>query len=84
MDPNAALAAILRGHMFTEHCEALRNWLLHGGFAPDPQRIPTERCHPAFVDWPAGEEVTASKWGLCCEDYRTSWAELLDPFGDAW
>lgn len=40
MDPNAALANILRGHLICEHAEALTHWLSHNGFAPADTMVP--------------------------------------------
>lgn len=35
MDPNAALLAILVGHLVADHAEALCDWLARKGFAPE-------------------------------------------------
>lgn len=35
MDPNEALTSILCGHMISDHCDALRDWFLRGGFEPE-------------------------------------------------
>jgi hypothetical protein len=42
MDPNEALANILRGHLVSEHAEALTDWLARDGFAPSDTTIPAD------------------------------------------
>jgi hypothetical protein len=64
MDPNAALNAILRGHMPHEHIEALRSWLAGGGFAPSVE-LPADRYEYLacmFVEF--AEVLSANSAGL--------------------
>jgi hypothetical protein len=49
MDPNAALTAILRGHLIAQHADALQAWLACGGFCPDAQRMP-DHPHTLFAE----------------------------------
>jgi hypothetical protein len=48
MDPNAALEAILCGHMVADHADALREWLASGGFAPAELLMLADK-HPFFA-----------------------------------
>lgn len=63
MDPNAALEAILRGHAMLDHVEALRDWLLSGGFQPDPIWLPAD-CAPCFAHLPRETDIVATRHGL--------------------
>lgn len=49
MDPNAALLAILTGHMVDDHADALLGWLNGGGFAPSPVKGSDLHKLAAFV-----------------------------------
>jgi hypothetical protein len=44
MDPNTALAEILRGNLIDDHVEALRQWLGNGGFQPNLE-TPDDTLH---------------------------------------
>ena len=79
MDPNTALESILHGHMMLDHCEALRDWLLRGGFRPAPVWRPVDVA-PFFAGLPFEQDLTADLRGLVLVEGDVvlfTWDELL-------
>lgn len=78
MDPNTAFESILRGHMMTDHVEALHDWIEGGGFLPEPQLRPVD-APPCLAFLPFNVDLRMDRYGLCIAKsgkLEVSWREL--------
>jgi hypothetical protein len=64
MDPNAALNAIIRGHMVEEHVEALIGWLANGGFAPQVEVPDDPYAYMGFLFVEFAKIISADDQGI--------------------